>query len=93
MEFIIAHLVLNPQQDEQCTGHPDGEAGNVYCRKTLVPKQIPKGYFEKIFKHKSIIRLFRLINKIFRCSAPLVILCIACYKYFGALHLTKLKHP
>jgi hypothetical protein len=36
MKIVVADLILHPQQDQDGTGHPDGQTRNIDKGKTLI---------------------------------------------------------
>ena len=50
MKSIEAEFILHIQQDDNCAGHANGEATNIYKRKALVFEQISKRNFQIIFE-------------------------------------------
>jgi hypothetical protein len=51
MEAIEAELVLNPEQDQEGAGHPDGQAGDVDGRIAFVSPDVPERDLQVVFKH------------------------------------------
>ena len=48
MEFVVAELILNPQQNENAAGHADGQPGDIDRSKSLMPDDVPESDLEII---------------------------------------------
>lgn len=51
MEFVVADFMLYIEQQQQETGQPDGQAGNVDKGVNLVFDEVPVGNFEIVLEH------------------------------------------
>jgi hypothetical protein len=54
MEFLIAQLMLYPEQNQDSTGHPNTKASDIDDGRDLIPEQMPECQFDGIFQHNGL---------------------------------------
>jgi hypothetical protein len=51
VEIVEAVFIVDPEEDEDCAGHADGEAGDIEDRETFAAPEVAEGYFEIVLEH------------------------------------------
>lgn len=53
MIFIEGELVMDPKPDQQCNGHPYGQASHIDNGRGSILEQVAPSDLEIVFKHRS----------------------------------------